>query len=651
VVRPDPLAGLSDAQADVVRDPSRPLAVIAGPGAGKTRVLTRRIAWRCQSGDAAPEHTLVLTFSRRAAGELRARLSAFGLAPRTPGVVAGTFHAIAWAHLSRYRAEHGQPALGLLVRTAGLARPSLAAALGREPERGEVRALLDEIAWARRLGACPETYAEVAAAAGRWPLWATETVTSAWAAYGVAKRRRRVVDLDDLLDMAAATIEQDAEAAAAVHWRHRHVYVDEYQDLNPVHLRLLRAWVGGGGDLCVVGDPDQAVYGFNGACPELFARVAHDWPGARVVRLDEDFRSTPELVAFTQALRCPEAPRVSRRPPGSVPLLAPFGDEDEEARSIASAVWARHAAGTGWNRMAVLARTNARLRGIAVALSREGVPWRLRDRRPLSERPACEAWLDEHAADTEVPAVVVDDDPDLAALRAALEEYRALVRRATVAGFRAWLEASGPVEDDPSSPGVDLVTFHRAKGLEWDDVWVAGVEEGTVPLTSAAQEEAGLAEESRLLYVALTRAARGLTVSWSGAPSRWVEALESVAAELSREPERAELRRRVSALRNALAPPSGDRGVGDRGGVAEGVAVVGAETVRRRAALVSWRRARARAAAVPPQVVLPDHVLATLVASGARTPQEVVASAPDGGRRVGAMAVEIATALALGQTA
>jgi DNA helicase-2/ATP-dependent DNA helicase PcrA len=641
----DVLAGLSDAQADVVRDPALPLGVVAGPGAGKTRVLTRRIAWRCERADADPEHTLVLTFSRRAANELRARLVALGLPARTPGgVVAGTFHAVAWAQVSRHRADRGQPPLGLVRRAGALARPPLATALGRDPAPAEVRALLDEVAWARRQGGGPAQYASLAAAAGRWPPWPLETVAAAWEGYVRAKERRLVLDLDDLLDTAAALVEDDAEAAAAVRWRHRHVYVDEYQDLNPVHLRLLRAWAGARNDLCIVGDPDQAVYGFNGACPELFARIRRDWPGIKVVRLAEDFRSTPEVVAVTEALRPGDVQRLSRRPPGTVPKLVGHRDEDAEAAAIASAVWARHASGTGWKQMAVLARTNARLRGLATALTREGVPWRLRDRRPLSERPTCEEWLDQHDPAADVPQPPAVEDPDLDALRDALEEYRGHVRRATVAGFRAWLDASGPADDEPSTAGVDLVTFHRAKGLEWDEVWVAGVEDGTVPLSSAAATEPGLAEESRLLYVALTRAGRELTVSWAGEPSRWVTVLAAASSELSCAPEPAELQRRASALRAALRDAAPGRADGDDAGGRP-------ESAQRRAALLSWRGARARAAAVPPEVVLPDAVVAVIATSQARTPEEVVASAPSGGRRVGAFAAEIAAALAVGRTA
>ncbi len=663
----DVLAGLSDAQAAVVQDPALPLAVVAGPGAGKTRVLTRRIAWRCRTGDAAPGHTLALTFSRRAAGELRTRLAALGLPgiSRDGGVVAGTFHAVAWAQVSRRRAEAGRAPVALLGRPGRLAEAALAEVLGRPPVPGDARAFLAEVAWARRRGATPPTYADVAASAGRWAPWPLEAVGSAWAQYTRAKERRLVIDLDDLLDVAAEMIEADPELAAAVRWRHRHVYVDEYQDLNPAHLRLLRAWAGDGTDVCMVGDPRQAVYGFNGACPDLFGRLGTDWPGVKVVALREDFRSSPELVAFTESLPATLPPatlpsatgpvgalaldgppgrgaavaRCSTRPPGAVPELAGHPSDDAEAAWVAHAVWACHAAGTGWARMAVLARTNARLRRIAEALAAAGVPSRLRDPRPLSERPAVEEWFAGLAGGTELAqAHVVRDDPDLAALADALDDYRGQVRRATVAGFRAWLDANGPTDEGADGPAVDLATFHRAKGLEWDAVWVAGVEEGTVPLDSAATGTAGLEEECRLLYVALTRAGARLTVSWAGAPSRWVAPLAETAARLSARPPGAEQLRRFTALRGGLAPGATDAGPPAR-------------AARRRASLLSWRRARARGAIVAPEVVLPDRVLARLASSDATSVDDVVRAMAGAGRHVHRWAPEIAAVLSAERTA
>jgi DNA helicase-2/ATP-dependent DNA helicase PcrA len=416
------------------------------------------------------------------------------------------------------------------------------------------------------------------------------------------------------------------------------VFVDEYQDLNPAHLRLLKAWVGDRPDVCVVGDPDQAVYGFNGACPDLFDRVDRDWPGIRVVTLTQDFRSSPEIVAVTEAVRpaaggqpTSRSPRHSRRVPGPIPRVATFADEGDEAAAIAAAVLGRHGPGRGWSQMGVLARTNARLRVIATALSREEVPWRLRDVRPLADRPAVRGWLEEvgdtaPASDLReaVDAAPPSSDRDL--VLTAIDEYLQQSAAGTAAGLRAWLDATGVNGQDQIGPGVDLTTFHRAKGLEWESVWVAGAEDGTVPLASASSTAAGLAEEQRLFYVALSRASSELTVSWVGSePSRWIEALTAVTGQLSTCPTPPEQRSRLALLRGtlAVAPPRG-----------------------RHAALWAWREGRARAARCAPQAVLPDTVLNALASADAATVDELLLAAPSAGRRLQTWAPELVTVLA-----
>ena len=643
----DLLEGLSEAQAAIVTAADAPLAVVAGPGAGKTRVLTRRIAWRCRDGAAAPDHTLVLTFSRRAAGELLTRLGGLGLpaGPRQAGVTAGTFHAVAWAQICRRRADLGRAAPALLPRPGRLLGPALAGVLGRDPLPGEVRGAVDDVAWARLRQLGPADYGEAARRHRRRSVLDPAVVAAAWATYTTTKDRQGLVDLDDLLEMGAAMLEQDTDQRAAAHWRYRHVYVDEYQDLNPAHLRLLRAWVGGRPDVCVVGDPDQAVYGFNGASPDLFERVAADWPGIRVVALREDFRSSPEIVSVTEALRATGSaapaggpPRHSRRGPGPLPRLLPFTGEGAEAAAIATALLGRHGPGQGWGRTAVLARTNARLHVVAAALSAAGIPWRLRDARPLADRPQVRAWLRE-LSDTAPVADLADvldvgpRSPDSDLVLAALDEYLAQPGARTVAAFRTWLDATGVTGDAPTGPGVDLSTFHRAKGLEWDAVWVAGVEEGTVPLASTGAAPASLAEEHRLLYVALSRAATELTVSWVGPePSRWIAPLTAVTEALAACPAPPDQRRRLGVLRDTL------------GGEAPAAR-------RRRAALLAWRDGRARAARVPPQAVLPDAVVGALATADAATVDDVVAAAPGGGQRVRAWAPELVRVLGAARSA
>jgi len=713
----DLLGGLSVAQAEAVRSDAAPLAVVAGPGAGKTRVLTRRVAWRCRQDGVDPAHVLVLTFSRRAASELLARLGRLGLpaGARHHGVVAGTFHAVAWAELSRYRAERGQSPPAVISRPARLLRPALTDVLGRQPEGFEVAALVGDIGWARAQLATAEGYAALARTNDRRSVLAPQVVAEAWEAYATAKRRRAVIDLDDLLDAARHQLTDDAVAAAA-RWRHRHVFVDEYQDLNPTHRALLTAWVGGRTDLFIVGDPDQAVYGFNGSSPDLFGRVRTDWPGIEVLELRANFRSSPEIIALAEAARPVSGPAVSgpavsgpavsgpavsgpavsgpavsgpavsgpavtgpavsgpaaptsageapsraaaaspgpgsSRPPGPLPTLTGHADPDAEAAAVAEAIRQRGGPGHPWAGMAVLARTNARLAVVAAALTQAGVPWRLRDPRPLSERPGVRAWLDglpgsAPASDLgeDLDTLVGPGERELAA--GALDEYLRVGGHPTVRGFSAWLDANGVTSAETATAAVDLVTFHRAKGLEWRSVWIVGVEEGHVPLASVT-DEAGLAEERRLLYVAVTRAEDELGVSWATSyerpdgrsvprqPSRWVAALEHARQTLGAEPQALEQRARLAAMRHALPDRHEESAAAPDGR--------GAERARRRA-LTAWRATRARAARVPESVIMPDALLASLARSGPTDPDEVVRLAGRTGRRLAHWAPEVAAIL------
>jgi len=592
-----------------VTAPAPLLAVIAGPGSGKTRVLTRRIAWRCQEGTAAPAHVLVLTFSRRAASELHSRLFGLGMpvGAGRGGVLAGTFHGVAWQALARHAADLDRPA-PVLIRPGRVLAPLIRRVSGRDPWPGEIASIVAALGRARR--------GEPVAA----------SILEIGQAYEVEKRRRRVLDLDDLLEHCAALFESDRAAADATRWRHRHLFVDEYQDLTPAHHRLLRIWCQG--DLCLVGDPEQAVYGFNGAVVGAFDQVASDWPGTVVVRLPENFRSTPEVVAVSSAVSAVSAVAAfSSRPPGGLPVVGGFADEQAEASAVAAAIGARRRPGRAWSGLAVLARTNARLRVVAAALSQAGIPWRLRDSRPLTDRAGVQdllARLPAAAPLSELATLLAEaaPDPDRDALVGAIAEHPE-PWSLTVAGFATWLDAGGARAVEAAAPGVELVTFHQAKGLEWPSVWVVGVEEGLVPLSGSDVDE-----ERRLLHVALSRAEDEISVSWSmrAGASPWVAALESVAARVGAAPPPHEQRARLAALR-------------------DGVDASVRSAVTRRDRLDSWRAARALGAGVAPDVILPDRVLRAL-ASAAPAGEEELARI--GGRAAARWLPELARLLAAG---
>jgi DNA helicase-2/ATP-dependent DNA helicase PcrA len=563
------LVGLTEAQRVAVTSDAAPLCVMAGAGSGKTRVLTRRVARRVLDGSAAPQHTLVVTFTRKAAGELRRRLAGVGV----PGPVrAGTFHAVALAELRHHWAEQGRRPPALLEHPARV----LSRVVDASPGSEFVTAVAGEISWAQARLLTPAHYPAAAQRAERRGPPAAQVAT-AYAAYEEEKRRRGLVDMNDLIVLAAQLLEEDPGRAAAFRWRSQHLFVDEFQDVNPAQWRLLRAWLGERRDLFVVGDPHQAVYAWNGADPGLMVRLPELLEGTTVLRLDANHRSSPQILAAAAAVLGDDAPRPDPgRDRGSVPAVRSYDDDEAEAAAVVR--WLRQVRppGGSWARLAVLARTNARLDPVVRALTRAGIPFRLagdgttdpevrglvarlRALAPGSRVRAAVAELlaeDAAAAGPGSLDVGVDgpDDragvglgpggpdvvhaagaPDTAPavdrptgrLLALVDELTAEQPDATVADLVAWLAAGrdgGP--DAGGDPGgrVDVATFHRAKGLEWRSVAVVGLEAGMVPIAYATAP-AARAEERRLLYVALTRAEEELWCSWaqqrSAGTRRW----------------------------------------------------------------------------------------------------------------------------------
>jgi DNA helicase II / ATP-dependent DNA helicase PcrA len=529
------LAGLTPRQRDAVELDDAPLCVLAGAGSGKTTVLTRRVARRVLDGSADAEHVLVATFTRKAAGELRARMRRLDVPGR---IWAGTFHAAAFAQLRRHRADRGLRPLSLLDDPARLVRHAL---VGRGVlARDAVAAVVGEVQWAQSRLVGPDDYVSAARAQHRRVPLPLGDIAECFSHYVEAKRTRSLVDLGDLLVDCARLVEEDAAAAAALRWRVRHLFVDEFQDVNPAQYRLLRGWLGDRDDLFVVGDPRQAVYGWNGADPTLLDRIGDVLPGTTVLSLDENHRSTPQVVAAARTVlgadtgaRPGTGPRASgANPDGPEPVVAGFDDEEAEARALSR--WLRLAQHPGrtWSHMAVLARTNRRLDAVADALAAIGIPHhraagpapagahagtviRALRRLPAGAalRPALTDATEATGPDTDVPAV----------LRCLADEYAVEEPEPAVGGFLTWLAATvGTRWDEPEDQAtghavagsVTLSTFHRAKGLEWPMVALIGLEAGLVPIAYATSP-AALEEERRLLYVAMTRAERELWCSWA----------------------------------------------------------------------------------------------------------------------------------------
>ena len=634
------LRGLDASQRDAVTSAHAPLAILAGAGSGKTRVLTRRIAWQAAEGRTDPRHVLAVTFTRKAAGELRARLTRLGV---QGDVTAGTFHAIALAQLRRRVEDAGRSMPTLLERKVRLLLPLMGGRRGREAALAAAD-VASEIEWAKARLVTPDRYAREATASGRHLPRPADEIAELFRSYEREKRRRGVVDFDDLIAGCADAFERDSEFAAAQRWRFRHLYVDEFQDASPSQFRLLRAWLGDRTDLCVVGDGDQAIYGFAGADPSYLTRFAAHFPPDRhpdvgTVRLARNYRSTPQVVATAASVLGP--PNRSRpsaqaaRPDGPLPSVNAYDDEEQEAAAVTRAVRAARDEAGRWSRIAVLYRVNAQSVQFEEAFGRSGVPFRVRGGGRFLDRPEVQVALDDlRAAARTAPGRAFEEHlTDLAEDAATLSEERrehadALVRlgreyvttdggRGSVEGFLTFLQASLRNDDgDATGDMVELLTFHRAKGLEFDTVFVTGLERGLVPISYAKTTDA-LDEEQRLLYVALSRAERALHVSWArrravGArvanrtASPWLVRVERVIARLDgREEEPAvDARGRISDARRAVAVGRGASV--DRPHPSRDLPPADALLYE---ALVEWRRRISKASGAPAYVVFHDTTL------------------------------------------
>lgn len=408
------LADLDDLQRRAVTTPAAPLRILAGAGSGKTRVLTRRIAHRIATDTADPRHVLALTFTRKAAGELRTRLRHLGL---RDDLAAGTFHAVAYAQLRNLWADRNQKPWTLLDRKV----PLVAELLPRQ-SRGRTGPIdvVGEIEWAKARQISPDHYVDAATAADRRPGVDVSTVAATYERYETEKRSRRLLDFDDLLDGWRRAIERGDEFALAQRWRFRHVFVDEFQDVNPLQYAVLTALLGGSPDMCVVGDPRQAIYGWNGADARYLVDFDRFWPGGATVELIDNYRSTSQVLDVAAAVLQPPAMAGrgrtpggradtagnahdvtggasvrlrAHRPDGPLPTVTQHASDTAEAAAVARRVRDSHQPGGRWSRQAVLVRTNGQTVLLEQALRAAGVPCRIRGGSGLLAQPEVKAAL------------------------------------------------------------------------------------------------------------------------------------------------------------------------------------------------------------------------------------------------------------------
>lgn len=645
-VSPDQLLdGLNQAQISAVTAPPGRVLVIAGAGSGKTRVLTRRIAWRIARGETDPNRVLALTFTRKAAIELRDRQRRLGLRDRVP---AGTFHSFALSQL-RQRWDERRTVAPTLVNS----KIRFLARVCRPPSGVELPDVVAEIEWARARLIEPDDYGSAARAAGRVPPVAPEFIAELMVDYQKEKRRKRVVDFDDLLELAIRDLRADPDYGAAVRWRHRHFYVDEFQDVNPLQHALLTEWLGDRDDLFLVGDPRQSIYAWNGADPELMnSMIGAD--DIITVHLRDNYRSTPQVLGLADTVleagsgwggpsgsAAEDSTLIGHRPDGPAPTLTRYDSDRAEAVGIAEAVRLANAGGYRYSQQAVLVRTNAQLALIEQELGALRIPSRVRSGPGPLGSPEVKAVLsavgrqgidlvqqleeldqqlsgqndivpvpsDGEAVSPMAAAGQLDRHNNLAALSRLIHDYLSTEPVPTGPGFLAWLTTVNGSDVEADGEAIDLVTFHGAKGLEWPVVHVAGLEDGFVPIVYATTRSQ-LAEELRLLYVALTRAEESLNLSWAAkrtfgtktvgrdaAPivARLGAAIERVGGSSITPDWRSHIARSRQAIDDNRNPEQ------------ERTPTLGADDIY--AELRRWRERKARAGQVPPHVIVSDRAL------------------------------------------
>jgi DNA helicase-2/ATP-dependent DNA helicase PcrA len=578
------LAALDPEQREVALAVRGPVCVLAGAGTGKTRAITHRIAYGVLTGVVDPARVLALTFTVRAAGELRGRLRQLGGAGLgTERVRATTFHAAALRQLTYFwpRLVGGRP-----PRVIDSKLPLIAEAarvLRLRTGEGSLADLAAEIEWAKVTQVRPDGYPAAAASAGRVPgAVGADGLAALYDTYERLRRERQLIDFESVLELTAAIVAESRPAADQVRASFRYFVVDEYQDVNPLQKLLLDVWLGDRDDLCVVGDPHQTIYSFTGATHRYLTGFSAEFPDATMVRLVRDYRSTPQVVSLANRLISgpagpggpagPPSPATAelaaQRPPGPEPVLSSFADELAEAEGVTAHVRSLIDGGVPPREVAVLVRINAMMERFETAFTAAGVPYQVRGSERFYDRPevrqavmllrgALRGTAAGEAAGP-LPAEVrnvlsglglTTAQPagggasrqrweSLAAVAQLADDLQATRPGATLADFVAELQQRADLGHAPAMDGVTLASMHAAKGLEWDAVILPGLVEGVMPIVYA-RTDAAIEEERRLLYVAVTRARERLFLSWPSArgpggrpssqPSRYLSALRYAA--------------------------------------------------------------------------------------------------------------------------
>jgi len=571
------LAALDPEQQEVALATRGPVCVLAGAVTGKTRAVAHRIAYAVAIGVVRPGRVHAVTFTTRAAGELRARLRQLGSAV-VPGtgleqVQARTFHAAALRQLNHFwPVTVGGPAPTVIDSKIGLMAEA-ARRLRLKTGPAELRDAAAEIEWAKVTQVQPAEYSSAVQKTDRVVPMEPAALAMLFAGYEELRRERHLIDFESLLELTAAILAEHPAAAAAVRDRYRYFVVDEYQDVNPLQKLLLDQWAADTDDVCVVGDPRQTIYSFTGATPAYLTGFPHQYPGATVIRLVRNYRSTPQVAALANrvaagaggprvgAAAASAQPLLAQRPAGPAPQLTEYPDEQAEAASVASQAAELISLGIQAREIAILVRTNAQTGAVEQALTAADVPFQVRGAERFFDRAevrqaigllraaARSASADQDPASQVRPVLTglgLSQEPpsgrgrardrweSLEALAQLATDFFASSPQASLADLTAELELRSSMGHAPSMDGVTVASLHAAKGLEWDVVFLPGLTDGTVPIIYAQTAEA-IEEERRLLYVGVTRARDRLYLSWSLArtpdgrrtrkPSRFIDEL------------------------------------------------------------------------------------------------------------------------------
>ncbi|WP_374999969.1 ATP-dependent helicase [Aeromicrobium sp. CTD01-1L150] len=629
----EPLDPEQRAAAEALRGP---VCIVAGAGTGKTRAITHRMAYGVATGVYEPTEVLALSFTTKAAGEMRERLRRLG----APNVQARTFHSAALRQARFFwPTVYGTEFPEVVQSKFGLVRNAAGRNGLRSLDAAVVRDLAAEIEWAKVSNVDPSSYPDVARARGREVAGLDRgQVAALMVSYEDLKREANRIDMEDILLVTAAILADDERIAARVRSQYRWFVVDEFQDVNPLQSTLLDLWLGGREDVCVVGDPRQTIYSFAGASPRILADFTTRYPDAQRIELVRNYRSTPQVVAVANAVfpsREREGGTVRGRPlqaqnsPGDPVRYLGHSDEPAEAASVADDIVSLHRAGMPYREMAVLFRINAQSEAFEEALGERGVPYTLRGVAGFFDRAEVRqavtllrgaARSGQHASDGtlvgECGAVLAGLGHTLSPptgageARNRWESLNAIVSMATdlaaddpQAGLTelvADLERRAATAHAPTAEGVTLATLHSAKGLEWDAVFCVGMHEGMLPSVHADTPEA-VEEERRLFYVGVTRARRRLSISWARArtvggrqsrgPTRFLDPLLPSDHPARGGGQTPRPKKRTAAALESLEPA--DRALFDK--------------------LKQWRTETASAAKVPPFVVFQDATLLALV--------------------------------------